>query len=162
MRWTDRLLSRYLQSVFNRRMCFERGGPVALPEAGQARPEVLYIHIPFCESLCPFCSFHRVLLNHDRAKTYFRTLREEIRQVAAHGYRPAVVYVGGGTPTVLPDELCETLALVCSLFPVRQISIETNPNHLREDIFAALKQVGVNRVPFGPGAYGVVLRPLWF
>jgi coproporphyrinogen III oxidase-like Fe-S oxidoreductase len=149
VRWADRLLSRYLQSVFNRRMRFERGGPVALPEAGQARPEVLYIHIPFCESLCPFCSFHRVLLNRDRAKTYFRTLRDEIRRVAERGYRPSVVYVGGGTPTVLPDELCETLALVRSLFPLQQISTETNPNHLREEIFAALKQAGVNRVSVG-------------
>ncbi|MGB5177645.1 MAG: coproporphyrinogen III oxidase family protein [Gammaproteobacteria bacterium] len=149
MRWADRLMSHYLQGVFNRRMRFELGGPVALPEAGQARPEVLYIHIPFCESLCPFCSFHRVLLNRNRAQTYFRTLRDEIRQVAAHGYRPSVVYVGGGTPTVLPDELCETLALVGSLFPVRQISTETNPNHLREDIFVALKQAGVNRVSVG-------------
>jgi coproporphyrinogen III oxidase-like Fe-S oxidoreductase len=149
LRWANRLLGTYLHGVFNQRMRFELGGPVALPKADQARPEVLYIHIPFCESLCPFCSFHRVLLNRDRAKTYFRTLREEIRQVAARGYRPTVVYVGGGTPTVLPDELCETLALVRSLFPVRQISTETNPNHLREDIFVALKQVGVNRVSVG-------------
>ena len=120
-----------------------------LPEAGQTRPDVLYIHIPFCESLCPFCSFHRVLLDRDRAKTYFPMLRKEIRQVAARGYQPSVVYVGGGTPTVLPEELCETLALVRSLFPVRQVSIETNPNHLREDIFVALKQAGVNRVSVG-------------
>lgn len=149
MRWTDRLLGYYLHGNFSRRMRFELGGPVLLPEAGLVRPEVLYIHIPFCESLCPFCSFHRVLLNRDRARTYFRALRDEIRCVAERGYEPSVVYVGGGTPTTLTDELCETLALVRSLFPVQQISTETNPNHLREDVFVALKQAGVNRVSVG-------------
>jgi menaquinone C8-methyltransferase len=149
MSWTNRLLGYYLHGNFNRRMHFELGRPVPLPEAGPARPEVLYIHIPFCESLCPFCSFHRVLLNRDRAKTYFRALRDEIRCVAERGYQPSVVYVGGGTPTTLTDDLCETLALVRSLFPVQQVSTETNPNHLREDVFGALKQAGVNRVSVG-------------
>jgi coproporphyrinogen III oxidase-like Fe-S oxidoreductase len=120
-----------------------------LPEATQTGPEVLYIHVPFCESLCPFCSFHRVLLNRERAKTYFRALRDEIRCVAERGYHPSVVYVGGGTPTTLMEELCATLALVRSLFPVQQISTETNPNHLREEVFVALKEAGVNRVSVG-------------
>jgi coproporphyrinogen III oxidase-like Fe-S oxidoreductase len=149
MRWADRLLGHYLHSVFTRRMRFELGGPVALPEATQSGPEVLYIHVPFCESLCPFCSFHRVLLNRERAKTYFRALRDEIRCVAERGYHPSVVYVGGGTPTTLMEELCATLALVRSLFPVQQISTETNPNHLREEVFVALKEAGVNRVSVG-------------
>jgi coproporphyrinogen III oxidase-like Fe-S oxidoreductase len=149
MRWADRLLGHYLHSVFTRRMRFELGGPVALPEATQTGPEVLYIHVPFCESLCPFCSFHRVLLNRERAKTYFRALRDEIRCVAERGYHPSVVYVGGGTPTTLMEELCATLALVRSLFPVQQISTETNPNHLREEVFVALKEAGVNRVSVG-------------
>jgi len=149
MRIIDRLQGRYLHSVFDRQMHFELGAPVALPTAGPARPTVLYIHIPFCESLCPFCSFHRVLLDRDLARTYFSTLRDEIRIVADKGFRPSIVYVGGGTPTVMPDELEKTLELVRSLFPVQQISTETNPNHLREDVFTALKAAGINRVSVG-------------
>lgn len=128
---------------------FDLGAPVELPDASRVQPDVLYVHIPFCESLCPFCSFHRVKLDRNAAIPYFNSLRTEIRAVAEKGFKPTVVYVGGGTPTVLPDELAETLELVRSLFPIRQISIETNPNHLRQEIFSTLNSVGVNRVSVG-------------
>ena len=144
-----RLLGSYLHHTFSRLMHFQLGAPVSLPDASDDNPDVLYIHIPFCESLCPFCSFHRVLLNTEVAREYFRTLHNEIKLVAEKGYKPTVVYVGGGTPTILPDELESVLTLVHSLFPVRQISVETNPNHLNAEVFSHLKTVGVNRVSTG-------------
>jgi coproporphyrinogen III oxidase-like Fe-S oxidoreductase len=149
MRTTDRLLGRYLRGAFANLAHFDLGAPVALPEASRAHPDVLYIHIPFCESLCPFCSFHRVKLDRNAAIPYFNSLRTEIRAVADKGFKPTIVYVGGGTPTVLPDELAATLDLARSLFPIRQISIETNPNHLRQEILSTLKSAGVNRVSVG-------------
>jgi coproporphyrinogen III oxidase-like Fe-S oxidoreductase len=144
----ERLLGNYSRGTFARLMQFELGVPAVLP-AARARPDVLYIHIPFCESLCPFCSFHRVRLDTAKAAGYFQSLRTELRLVAERGHRPSVVYVGGGTPTVLPDELGETLALARTLFPVRQISVETNPNHLREAVVATLQAAGVNRLSVG-------------
>jgi coproporphyrinogen III oxidase-like Fe-S oxidoreductase len=130
-------------------MHFQLGLSKALPEVGSKQPAVLYIHIPFCESLCPFCSFQRVLLTLPKATTYFKALRQELRIIADKGYQPRIVYVGGGTPTVLPEELASTLALARSLFPVRQVSVETNPNHLREDVLSVLKAAGVNRLSVG-------------
>jgi len=145
----ERLLGGYFRRTFARRMQFELGKPIVPPDALQTRPDVLYIHIPFCESLCPFCSFHRVRLGTGKTGEYFKALRAELRLIAERGHAPSVVYVGGGTPTVRPEQLGETLALVRTLFPVRQISVETNPNHLREPLLTALQQAGVNRLSVG-------------
>ncbi len=149
MKVIEPLLETYLRRSYARQMHFQLGVPKALPEVGPLQPAVLYIHIPFCESLCPFCSFQRVLLTLPKATTYFKALRRELRIISDKGYQPGIVYVGGGTPTVLLEELATTLDLVRSLFPVRQVSVETNPNHLREDVLSTLKAAGVHRLSVG-------------
>ena len=150
MHLREKLLGTFIQKTFSRLMHFDLGDLAFLPDAASARPDVLYIHIPFCESLCPFCSFHRVLLkNTDDARNYFETLRQEIRLIAEKGHLPSIIYVGGGTPTVMPDELEKTLELVQSLFPVSQVSVETNPNHLNDEVFTHLGAAGVNRLSIG-------------
>ena len=121
------------------------GMPVQAPE-GKC---LLYVHIPFCESLCPFCSFHRVQLKRDKAARYFRALRKEIELYHAAGFDFVSVYVGGGTPTVMPEELVETLDLMRSLFSIREVSVETNPNHLRPEVLSLLKAARVNRLSVG-------------
>jgi coproporphyrinogen III oxidase-like Fe-S oxidoreductase len=119
------------------------------PQPQTERTYLLYVHIPFCESICPFCPFHRVLMREDRAQHYFVALREEIRRYRERGFDFSSVYVGGGTPTIMPEELCETLTLIRSLFSVEQICVETNPNHLIPETIRSLKEVGVNRLSVG-------------
>ena len=109
----------------------------------------LYVHVPFCESLCPFCSFHRVQFRAEKAEPYFEALRREIRMYHARGYRFTDVYVGGGTPTVLPHELAKTLTLIRSLWPIRWVSVETNPNHLTAETLDVLEAAGVDRLSVG-------------
>lgn len=109
----------------------------------------LYVHIPFCESLCTFCSFHRVQFRPEKARAYFEALRREIRMYHERGYHFTDVYVGGGTPTVVPRELAETLALIRSLWPIRWASVETNPNHLTPEIMKILQDSGVDRLSVG-------------
>jgi len=118
-----------------------------LKDFGKAR--LLYIHVPFCEQLCPYCSFHRVKLDERLCRKYFRSLRKEMMLYKNLGYTFGGVYVGGGTPTVLIEELEETLTLAKQSFPLREISVETNPNHLTENNMAALKRCGVNRLSVG-------------
>lgn len=91
---------------------------------------MLYAHVPFCETLCPYCSFNRFLFKEDRSRAYFAQLRAEMRMVANLGYRFDSLYIGGGTPTVQIDELIRTIELARSLFGIREVSCETNPNHL--------------------------------
>ncbi len=149
MSLTERLLNTYLRRSFDQQMSLELGRPAVLPDATESQPAVLYVHIPFCESLCPFCSFHRVKLQKAKAHVYFRALWQELRVIADKGYQPKIVYVGGGTPTIMPDELAQTLELIRSLFPIEQISVETNPNHLRDDILQTLTEAGVDRLSVG-------------
>ena len=91
---------------------------------------LLYAHVPFCERLCPYCSFNRYPFHEEPARDYFKALREELRMVADQGFDFESLYVGGGTPTVLVDELCATIDLARELFSIKEVSSETNPNHL--------------------------------
>ncbi len=113
-------------------------------------PVFLYLHVPFCEVLCPYCSFHRVRYEEDKARQYFSALRREIRRYHESGYVFSGVYVGGGTPTVLPEELAATLALVRELNPrLREASVETNPKDLCDDVLRMLEGSGISRLSVG-------------
>ena len=98
------------------------------PKPGQKY--MLYAHVPFCQKLCPYCSFNRFPFAEKRAVPYFDALRREMRMLAELGYDFESMYVGGGTPTIMIDELCETIDLARELFSIREVSSETNPNHL--------------------------------
>jgi coproporphyrinogen III oxidase-like Fe-S oxidoreductase len=123
--------------------------PGTVPPAPRGGSGFLYVHIPFCEVLCPFCSFHRVQHRHGLAQRYFTSLRDEIRLYHAAGHRFSGVYFGGGTPTSEPGELVTTVNLVRELFGVRDISVETNPNDLRPAVLEALRVAGVTRLSVG-------------
>ncbi len=90
-----RLLTAYLRRQNRRLMSFAEAPPdAALPDPPPA-PCLLYLHVPFCEVLCPFCPFHRVEFHHQRAARYFRALQAEICSVGERGFRFDEVYVGG-------------------------------------------------------------------
>lgn len=120
-----------------------------LPPPDISRGYMLYLHIPFCVVLCPFCSFHRVCFQKDKAERYFDSLRREIRMAVDAGYRFTDIYVGGGTPTVMPEELARTLELTRNLSPIGSISIETNPDDLRPEVMSRMRDVGVTRLSVG-------------
>ncbi len=122
------------------------GDVPAVPRSGSCH---LYVHIPFCEVLCPFCSFHRVQHCHAAASRYFVALRDEIRRYHGAGFKFSGVYFGGGTPTIEPDELLVTIGLVRELFKVSDISVETNPRELRPAFLAELRAAGVTRLSVG-------------
>ena len=63
---------------------------------------------------CPYCSFNRFPFREDRAKPYFQNMRREMRMLKDLGYDFDSVYIGGGTPTIMIDELCETIDMAVS------------------------------------------------
>ncbi len=110
-----------------------------MPKPKEGRGYVLYAHIPFCERLCPYCSFNRFLFAESRARTYFDALHTEMQMVADLGYDFASLYIGGGTPTIMLDKLCETIDLARKLFPgIKEVSAETSPNLLNDETIDAL------------------------
>ncbi|MBN2332352.1 MAG: coproporphyrinogen III oxidase family protein [Deltaproteobacteria bacterium] len=143
------LMTRFLRHLNQQYLTFKQYDSIDVPAGRPGQQYLLYVHIPFCEQLCPYCSFNRYAFNEKTARRYFAALRQEIRWYKDKNYHFNGVYVGGGTPTVLVDELVETLTEIRSLFPVREISVETNPNHLTDDIVSTLKTAGVNRLSVG-------------
>jgi coproporphyrinogen III oxidase-like Fe-S oxidoreductase len=128
-----------------------------LPEPEPGRQYTLYVHVPFCERLCPYCSFNRFLFGEDRARSYFTALRSELRMASSLGYEFATLYIGGGTPTILLDELCETIDLVRELFPgIGEVSAETSPNHINDELIELLKH-RVHRFSVGVQSFDDVL-----
>ncbi len=103
-----------------------------LPPSPDQTPLLLYIHIPFCLTLCPYCSFHKFRFDEPSARRYFELLHQEMRMVHALGYRFDSIYFGGGTTTILPRELGETINLAKSLFEIREVSCESDPQHLSD------------------------------
>lgn len=143
----DALLGAAFRHAARRTMRFRPSEGIATPPAV---PVSAYLHVPFCEVLCPYCSFHRVRFERVRAQRYFAAVRKEIRGYHERGFRFESLSVGGGTPTVMPEELAETLALFRSLNPgLGEVSVETNPKDLREDVIALLVAQGVQRLSVG-------------
>ncbi len=146
----EALVGRLIQTASRRYLKFDDTSDVTeLPGPKPTGSYLLYLHIPFCVTLCPFCSFHRVEFKKARAQTYFDALRREIRLATTAGYTFGEIYIGGGTPTVMPTELVRTIELVRELHDVTRISVETNPDDLDESIVSQLHQAGINRLSVG-------------
>ena len=145
----DRLIAWYLRQASRRYLSFK---PVdtrtGLPVTDPGRSYLLYLHVPFCVVLCPFCSFHRVRFKQERAEQYFRALEREVSLAAASGFRFHEAYLGGGTPTVLPKSLARLVRILRSEHGVARVSAETNPDDLADGA-EALADVGINRLSVG-------------
>ena len=109
-----------------------------MPVANLGRKYMLYAHVPFCERLCPYCSFNRFPYDEARAIPYFENMRQEMLMLSTAGYDFHTLYIGGGTPTINIDELCRTIDFARELFSIEEVSTETNPNHLIPEVLEPL------------------------
>jgi menaquinone C8-methyltransferase len=109
----------------------------------------LYIHIPFCRTLCPFCCFNRYLFKEDRARQYFKSLRMELDLYIARGFKFSSFYFGGGTPPILLDELLGFIEYLKENFDVKEISLETTPAEISPEMVRQLSRAGVKRFSIG-------------
>lgn len=146
----EELLANFVRRLNRHAMRFaDTGRGAVLPPGNADRRYLLYLHVPYCIALCPFCSFHRVVFEPDSSKRYFDCLRREVEHARELGYCFDELYVGGGTPTVLPDELVATIDAVRGAHPVDEVSVETNPDHLRPEALRRLAEAGVTRLSVG-------------
>ena len=120
-------------------------------------PASIYLHVPFCRSMCWYCGCHTsVTKREDPIAAYAAGLRTEARLVAETiGQRMPIshVHFGGGTPTIMPPDIFVDLvgALRRSFFvvPDAEIAVEIDPRTLTEAMTEALGYCGVNRVSLG-------------
>lgn len=113
----------------------------------------IYIHIPFCESKCGYCDFVSFSSKEDRFALYKDALIKEIlRFTQLKKYEIKTIFIGGGTPTVLPPyfiaEILETLYKY-NINKKAEITIEANPGTLNINMLRVLKESGVNRISMG-------------
>ncbi len=127
---SERLLSRVVRYCADNYMSITPCQVKRIPGPKPGRRYMLYAHIPFCERLCPYCSFNRFPFSEKRAIAYFRNLARELLMVKELGYDFDSLYIGGGTPTIMVDELCNFIDLAKREFSIKEVSCETNPNHL--------------------------------
>lgn len=144
----DAFISRFMRFKTKDYLAFSELGHCEPPDA-PARDIQLYMHIPFCRVLCPYCSFHRVVFREDLTRSYFQALRKELDIYHQKGFRFSEIYIGGGTPTILMDELVKTLKHLNSLFKPKDISVETNPDSLNRETLSVLSDLGAGRVSVG-------------
>jgi oxygen-independent coproporphyrinogen-3 oxidase len=116
-----------------------------------SRPEFgVYVHVPFCASKCEYCAFATWTDRHHLVGEYLRALRTEIDRAVADGLAVAdTVFVGGGTPTLLP---AGDLADVIAAIPVSddaEITVECNPDDVTIEMLRTYRAAGVNRVSLG-------------
>lgn len=117
----------------------------------------LYIHLPYCRSLCPYCAFSKAPLHRAEPDRLLRSLDLErglaLADSGAAWTRPRTIYVGGGTPTALgPDDLERFLGWVRASFDisgVREWTVEANPEGLTDAKLRLLRASGVDRLSLG-------------
>lgn len=137
----------YLQALSQR-----RDGPAAM-----SMPLSLYVHIPFCESLCYYCACNKIITKQKgRAATYLRYLEREVAlhsEVLGTGQPVSQLHLGGGTPTFLSDdELRGLMAMLRRNFavvPGAECSIEIDPRTVDAGRLQVLADLGFNRISFG-------------
>jgi oxygen-independent coproporphyrinogen-3 oxidase len=129
----------------------------ALSRANAAPPLAIYVHLPFCESVCYYCACNKVVTrHHERAAEYLDALEREIGLHAqALGLRQRVtqLHFGGGTPTFLSDaELSRLMTALRAAFEIvadAECSIEVDPRTATEQRLQHLASLGFNRISFG-------------
>jgi oxygen-independent coproporphyrinogen-3 oxidase len=116
----------------------------------------LYVHIPFCQSLCSYCNFHRGLFDAGLADRYVGALEREIR-AAGSGEVADTIFFGGGTPSILePGQIARIVAACRAAFtvtPDAEVTLETNPETVTIERMAGYLEAGVNRISLGAQSF---------
>jgi oxygen-independent coproporphyrinogen-3 oxidase len=112
----------------------------------------LYIHLPFCRHLCPFCPYVKQAFDRDTADAYRDALLREL-DTWRHAWGPvpvASVYFGGGTPSMTPDIIEAVMSrLRCDLRPGAEVGVEAHPLDARPDVLRSLRACGVTMLSLG-------------
>ncbi len=148
----DRFVEAFGPDDYLRALQQRRSGAAAL-----VLPLSLYVHVPFCESLCYYCACNKIITkHHDRAAEYLRYLSREVDLHTAQlgvGQTVTQLHLGGGTPTFLSDvELRELMAMLkrsFTLAPGGEYSIEVDPRTIDASRLDTLAELGFNRLSFG-------------
>jgi oxygen-independent coproporphyrinogen III oxidase len=148
----DRFVEAFGETDYVQALQQRRNGASAL-----ALPLSLYVHIPFCESLCYYCACNKIITkHHERGQEYLRYLSREVDLHTAHlglGQTVSQLHLGGGSPTFLSDDELRSLMAMLkrsfTLAPGGEYSIEVDPRTVNASRLETLAELGFNRLSFG-------------
>lgn len=113
----------------------------------------LYVHIPFCKSICSFCPYCKVSYSKEAADHYIDALLQEIRLVGSQLIEKKQVtslYFGGGTPALVAERLKEIVDVLKEYYIITEgIGVELHPDNVTPDILEMLKSAGVTKISIG-------------
>ena len=115
----------------------------------------LYLHIPYCLHKCGYCDFNSHPENRKEAYVYVDTLIKELKAYSSilRDYTVPTIYVGGGTPTIIPPSqlkrILQTVFLSFNLTPGCEITIEANPATIKLETLQEIRSAGYNRISIG-------------
>ena len=113
----------------------------------------MYVHIPFCRSICNFCPYCKNVFDRAQYEQYIEALKAEIELFSANSSFPATVsslYFGGGSPALAADRLGEITAVLQKYYRITDgIGIELHPADVNVDTLRKLKDAGVSRISIG-------------
>ncbi|MDQ7093261.1 coproporphyrinogen-III oxidase family protein [Desulfosporosinus sp. PR] len=112
----------------------------------------LYIHVPFCQKICHFCPYNRTLYKLEQAERYCKALLKELglHKPFLQGKKIDSIYFGGGTPTLIADQLTELLdKLRMDINFSGDVGIEVHPREGVKEKFQELRKTGINQVSIG-------------
>lgn len=115
------------------------------------RVNSLYIHIPFCRKLCPYCDFSKLILNKKFEDLYIKQLLKDLSSVEDEFFKFNTIYIGGGTPSCLSNN--NLVLLLSRIAKIKkdstEFTIEANPEDIDKEFLSTLKLFGVNRISIG-------------
>lgn len=125
-------------------------------KTGFAQPYLvrhLYLHIPFCPKICPYCSFYKEASDRNQTQAFLNSLLSELDQRTEFEIQCETVFLGGGTPSALTVKQLEFLLAGLrdrlDLSKLREWTLEMNPATVSLEKARMLRNVGVNRVSMG-------------
>ena len=141
--WLTRSWKPFLfRSEYDRELPYESCGQLGL-----------YVHIPFCKSLCGFCPYCKVLYSEEACGRYLDALIREIHLVGGRhpGKKEATsLYFGGGTPALAADRVGEIVAAIREHFVLTEgVGIELHPDNVTPDVLRTLREAGVTKLSIG-------------
>jgi oxygen-independent coproporphyrinogen-3 oxidase len=116
----------------------------------QPDPFGVYLHVPFCARRCDYCAFATWTDRHHLSDAYLEACRTEIGRAVAAGMPPATtVFVGGGTPSMVPAADLVRVLQAIPLAPGAEVTVECNPDTVTHELVDTYLAGGVNRLSFG-------------
>src|SRR5437870_5693904 len=114
----------------------------------------LYVHIPFCARICPYCAFYKDKLDRSQTGRFCEAIVGELAAVAERFHiLPQTIFFGGGTPTALTSTQLEFLLTgfndILDLSQLQELTIEANPGSVSPSKAALLERCGVTRISLG-------------